>query len=185
MSHAPAGLRRAAHDARGHFQIGLSQLKLLFLDVARRARVRSLRRANSFSYRKTCERVRRSTNETPKVCRARGVPDSTPGNELPPMVDASRFLLCAVYGFHESHGFTAASSSGAWAIIPSASSGLNRAESAEARARAIRDEPRLPGRKRRVRGFEEKLAIHVHPQLGSDHVEPHQEIASIGHRQRR
>ena len=67
MSHAPAGLRRAAHDGRGHFQIGLSQLKLLFLDVARGARVRSLRRANGFAYRKQCERVRRVSNEKPKV----------------------------------------------------------------------------------------------------------------------
>jgi len=67
MSHAPAGLRRAAHDGRGHFQIGLSQLKLLFLDVARGALVRSLRRANGFAYRKHCERVRRVSNENPKV----------------------------------------------------------------------------------------------------------------------
>lgn len=67
MSHAPAGLRRAAHGVRGHFQIGLSQLKLLFLDVARGALVRSLRRANGFAYRKLCERVRRVSNENPKV----------------------------------------------------------------------------------------------------------------------
>jgi len=67
MSHAPAGLRRAAHDVRGHFQIGLSQLELLFLDVARGALVKSLRRANGFSDRKHCERVRRVSNENQKV----------------------------------------------------------------------------------------------------------------------
>ena len=71
MSHAPAGLRRAAHDVRGDFQIGLSQLKLLFLAVARGAVVRSLRRANGFAYRKQCERVRRVSNENPKVAALR------------------------------------------------------------------------------------------------------------------
>jgi hypothetical protein len=59
MSHAPIGLSRAAHDVRGQFQIGLSHLKLLFLDVGRGALVRSLRRGNGFAYRKNCERARR------------------------------------------------------------------------------------------------------------------------------
>jgi hypothetical protein len=67
MSHAPAGIRRPADGVRGHVQIGLFHLKLLSLDAARGALVRSLRRANGFAYRKQCERVRKVSNETPKI----------------------------------------------------------------------------------------------------------------------
>jgi hypothetical protein len=50
MSHTPA---------RGQFLIELSHLKLLSLDVARGAVVRSFRRGGGFAYRKDCERARR------------------------------------------------------------------------------------------------------------------------------